>query len=339
MKKKSNTYLLCILSAIFYYLLSNISLAQLSPREITLIKLAENIGYIIDATENEQCNCIPYVDMKNFSYAALIQLPDSSIVLKIKLINSPDFRTIHLIEHDVEKLHLSATTIIKPISTNDSTKEKEWLKKLSGDTMAIKYIDYNRLRFPDFLKNENNDGFSKPYSKRNVFFYINGGLGLGIDSKRSSKNSSSYYSLGIEIGIITKKNLLSFRSFGIIEIPPLIAFGEEPLESLRDFGLLYGRILHFNGIILSASLGLSLTMGVIREEVIYDPITMTWSGSGPYGTDFNTIGLPIQAEILFGARHNFDLGLNIFGNINQKYSFGGILICLRFGAVNAKNKD
>ncbi|MCX6231993.1 MAG: hypothetical protein NTZ33_10665 [Bacteroidetes bacterium] len=109
-----------------------------------------------------------------------------------------------------------------------------------------------------------------------------------------------------------------------------------PLESLNDFGFLFGKVLNSGEITFSAAAGISYIYGVRRGEYLSSSGGWLISTSNYKENFIQTFGIPVQTEIMLGASHNLNFSFNIFGNINPKNSFGGFLVCLRLGAVKAK---
>ncbi|MDH4158029.1 MAG: hypothetical protein OEW00_12220 [candidate division Zixibacteria bacterium] len=99
----------------------------------------------------------------------------------------------------------------------------------------------------------------------------------------------------------------------------------EPGWSLMDLGVLYGLASREdNGAIVAISAGIGLTRATPKKEK-----SQSWPSTSPAGSDepVSTVGLLLQLQI-FGRS---GLGLKAFGNVNPEQSFGGLLLCLRFG--------
>jgi hypothetical protein len=330
MKSKNSIwiYLIIIQSVISLLFLSIDSLAQAPSSEICFIKLNEKMGYIIDADENKQCKCVTNFDINEYNYAALIQLPDSSIVLRIMLVDSLGSRDIAMEKTEVEKLHSSASFAVSPVSSLDASNEEEFLHTLAEGTVGYKKADYDQLKFPSLDKNRD--------SKQHSLGFIN--IGFGDATIHHQTNSA----LGIELGFVYKKQIFSIRGIHLKEaLSKANTIGS--IEKIIDVGFLYGRQLDFGGILLiSASAGIAYTGGVVRGDVIYrtyNPISIFTFYTDHYEEKtFQTIGLPLQIEIIPGARYKLGFSFILFGNINQNYSYGGFLVCLRLGKVSGKNK-
>ena len=128
-------------------LMSNTTIAQSNIPEISFIKLNKMIGVVIDSVENDQCKCVTYYDKEEYNYSALIQLPDSSIVLRIMLKGELGSRDIIMDTTEIKQLYKSALTVTTHPSVIDSIKGEEILRAMSGDTVMYKRIDYSKLKF------------------------------------------------------------------------------------------------------------------------------------------------------------------------------------------------
>ncbi|MCX6231994.1 MAG: hypothetical protein NTZ33_10670 [Bacteroidetes bacterium] len=189
MKIKSYIFSILLIHTLFLIFLSDKSLAQVSSQEICFVKLTENIGYIIDTAENNECNCIPYVDKKNFSCAALILLSDNKFLLRVMLVDSLGFRDINIEKNDVLQLFYSASTIKNNIALIDDKLEEDLLKMMTGEAQAYKLIDFEELSEEYHIESV------KKTSLQHNFNFVN--LGFGI----AASQHQSYYSLGLEIGL------------------------------------------------------------------------------------------------------------------------------------------
>jgi hypothetical protein len=304
--------------------LSNNAKAQSLSSEISFIKLTDDIGYIIDAAENDECKCISNYSKNEYNYAALIQLPDSSIVLRIMLVDSLGSRDIAMGKAEVSKLHSRASSITVKISEIDTLKEKAWIKTLAENTDNYKLIAYYMLQFPSLLDEDYETASIETAEIKNNFQYLNLGIGAG------SFQGLGGISIGAEYGIINKNFLLSMHIFRIQEIQLFVS----PNENMNDFALLFGRINEQEGFHISVSAGISYIYGVFRGNSI--PSSGGFLSSNHAEKIIETIGLPLQIDLFVGATHNLGLNIIIFGNINQKCSFGGLLFCLQFGAIKEK---
>ena len=126
--------------------------------------------------------------------------------------------------------------------------------------------------------------------------------------------SISYYQPG--------KNLVSIRLLRNKEINWFVS----PLESIWDFGGLYGLIYKSPKISSSMSGGIALVGGGRRGKLL----STNGYFDSRYETDlFMTIGLPVEFTLFWTPRPAFGIGLYGFGNINPERSFFGALLSLQ----------
>ena len=280
-------------------LMSNTTIAQSNIPEISFIKLNKMIGVVIDSVENDQCKCVTYYDKEEYNYSALIQLPDSSIVLRIMLKGELGSRDIIMDTTEIKQLYKSALTVTTHPSVIDSIKGEEILRAMSGDTVMYKRIDYSKLKF----KKTN---IKSGYIHKNTFTFFNIGLGTYSNSYKT------HQIIGAEIGFINKNNMMfTFHGFIITELK-----GKSDPNYIfkRDYSLLLGKKIDISRIAISISTGIS----AIFEDWYFD-----------------NFAFPIEAEIFIGARKSFNFSLITFCNYDLKYFYynKGLLLCIRFGKV------
>ena len=305
-----------ILVALFFILLTDILIAQSNIPEISFIKLNNKIGIVIDSVENEHCKCVSYYDKEEYNYSALIQLPDSSIVLRILLKGMLGSRDINMDTTEIKKLYTSALSFNSSTSVIDSVKEEEILRAMSGDTVIYKRIEYSKLKFPTNIK--------PPHG----FIFLNAGLGSGNFQGRSD------LSLGFEIGYIFKNNMLLSLHFYNESEMQFLSY-QYPSESVYDLGLLVGYRLNLDRIAISFSGGVSKVSGVVRGAWVSTDKNggLLFADSYYQALNFNSFGFPIQAELFLGARRGFNISLIWFHNFNSDYPYSGFLVCMRFGEI------
>jgi len=305
-----------ILVALFFILLTDILIAQSNIPEISFIKLNNKIGIVIDSVENEHCKCVSYYDKEEYNYSALMQLPDSSIVLRILLKGMLGSRDISMDTIEIKKLYTSALTFTSQTSVIDSVKEEELLRAISGDTVLYKRIDYNSLKFQTNIK------------PIHGFVYFNTGLGSG----NFRVNSNILY--GIESGYIFKNNMLLSLHFYNESEMQFLSY-QYPSESVYDLGLLVGYRLNLDRIAISFSGGVSKVSGVVRGAWVSTDKNggLLFADSYYQALNFNSFGFPIQAELFLGARRGFNISLIWFHNFNSDYPYSGFLVCMRFGEI------
>jgi len=170
-KNKILLYPFIIFSLLSLFLMSTKAQAQSISPEITFIKLTDDIGYIIDADENDKCKCVTNYNKMEYNFAALIQLKDSSIVLRIMLVDSLGIRDIEMGRTEVAELITLASAINKLASDIDTIKEKECLKVLVGDATGSKYIEYYMLKFPELIRTDDYVETSRQNTSKSLFHF------------------------------------------------------------------------------------------------------------------------------------------------------------------------
>lgn len=172
------------------------------------------------------------------------------------------------------------------------------------------------------------------------------------DSVAQSQNASSsierdpslrlYYGIGLSIGDIpfysvfgvvsyqTGLQIISLRyisntGFGV-EVPPY------PTPSCSDAGLLYGIALaHGTGGLIALNVGIDYVSKY--WPVAYSPV----NGKVLYPADTNTaisthaFGLAYQMQFMWNITNGFGLGMIFYGETNNIYSHGGILLSFEVG--------
>lgn len=167
----------------------------------------------------------------------------------------------------------------------------------------------------------------------NFFIQIGGGSG--------TFHSVGGFSAGVEMTYIIRKHFFSIRNFKSRGAGGKDILGgfSNPKERGTDYGLLYGRAYTRGRVALSFSVGIAYTRGVYRGEKLSSTggggsSFINFGGSSDYEEKkFSTIGIPFEAEILFGAKHDVNFDLVFFGNYNKEIPFGGFLLCFRMGKV------
>ena len=311
-----------VVSLLFLVLNSFFSIAQLpKANKITFISLNINAGYVIDSLENKKCNCIQYVDKKYFRHAAMIQLADSHVVMRVKRINTEGYTDVPLTEKMALDIRLLAASL-----DSGTSNEEALLKKIAGEGVEYFLLDYEQLKFPPLKIVDQQPLSSETKLQKRKLFYFQMGVGLG---QNNAKWGDLAY--GMEFGYVWKKNIIVLRNFKIIESDPILG-DINPHEKISDFGILYGRTLDAGRVVLSGSAGISYVTGVLRGKFIYS--TGNFFGSSNYEEiKFSSIGFPIQGELFIGAARNINFGIIGFANINSKNNFNGVLFCFRAGPV------
>jgi hypothetical protein len=135
--------------------------------------------------------------------------------------------------------------------------------------------------------------------------WVHGGIGSQVDP--------SGFSVGFGLNYQNGNDLFSFRITGTVE-PRLILWGNQKAESISEYGVLYGRVAKASYGAASVSAGIS----IVSES--------------PY-TSFTTVGLPLEAQLIWTPTKVFGIGFKGFTNLNSQKSFAGLLFCLQFGML------
>lgn len=156
---------------------------------------------------------------------------------------------------------------------------------------------------------------------RDVFWF---NLGLGAGNR------------GIAIGIAGsyqyKNMVFSTRLVGNQRV---CLFDSDPCPYVSDKALLFGYMKRYSSLRLAVATGISLVEGIDRG----DPIPGS-GGSGfftfpdYYDDYYRKFGVPIEVQIFAAPVSFMGAGLYLFGNINSRRSFFGVLVSVQFGIFN-----
>ena len=113
----------------------------------------------------------------------------------------------------------------------------------------------------------------------------------------------------------------------------VILGGKDPLESVRDLGVLYGKRWSEPGLgFMSVSGGLALVHGVRRGEFVRS--SGSWFGTSHYEEEsFVTVGLPVDVQFALAPIQGIGLAVDLFGNLNPERSYGAATISLIIGKL------
>ena len=148
--------------------------------------------------------------------------------------------------------------------------------------------------------------------------------GLSQEHDQESSELTSGISLGlgggvsgiaadVEFGVPISNRMVTARYLAMSEVR---LDGVSRPKELREYGILAGLLKSSSSSFQSISLGLSY---VVFED---------WSSTQP--TEM-TVGIPLEAQLLWRPSHNFSFGFIGFGNINSYHPYGGIVFCIRLG--------
>ncbi|MBK6351974.1 MAG: hypothetical protein KA251_00300 [Saprospiraceae bacterium] len=304
--------------------LFSLNLHAQTARKTSIIRISEQIGCVIDSIEFRACDCMKYVSADQILYALIIKKPDLQIFLKIKSKTKGEFDDVFLTDSLLESIHRQLTAMKYPPNTVD---ESKLLKSISKDTL-YNFIDYADLNSKVQEDNSITESVEQKEDKKDSSSRLFYKFGLGPAYFRSNV----LFSFGIGISYIYHHNVFSIRNFYVKEFDfPFKT--KDPLEGAMDLALLYGRGIPSNNVLVTFSTGLAFTGSTTRGNFI------SRSG-GFFGTSSyerkiqNSIGIPLELEILFGTNRHISANFLFFSNINKYNSFGGFMIAIRFGKLD-----
>jgi hypothetical protein len=305
--------------ACFIFSLSFFSYGQ---SQISFIRLNSYIGYVIDSTENDQCSCVNYSG-KKFSYGSLVQLADSEVVMRVKMHDRETFADIPMSRKDVEQL--SARAANAQMTVSDDKAENELIKKLAGDSVSFRLTDYFDLKFKTVPA-----AGTATVIKGTSFDYTYFEAGIGL-TNRAGKNL--YYAFGVNVGTVFNKNILSGRVWVNKEHESL--FGEvKPKEYIVEIALMYGRMFPVDRVAFSVNAGIGYSTGVLKGRYLYGGNFLTGTATTYESKNFETIGIPLKAELLVGTKRKSIASFAVVANVNAVYVYYGLLISLRISNEN-----
>lgn len=138
------------ISLILFFLFTVNSYAQVD-KSIAFIKLHDNVGYVIDSTENLHHNCIPNSNSNLFRHAILIQRTDSFVVLRIKELHRNGYRNEIMTRYSLQKMHIAATKTKRKAESSISEEQERKLLKDYAAKSSFTLIDYEKVQMPSYL--------------------------------------------------------------------------------------------------------------------------------------------------------------------------------------------
>jgi len=152
--------------------------------------------------------------------------------------------------------------------------------------------------------------------------YLANSIALGQDSLRTH---FTWFHVGLGAGFLQQKRPPHYEdrqaiSFGLI------------LAHQRDTHVFSLRFVHNE---IPWFIGSATTVSDIGFLYGRGTKPSTWSASAGGGLALvaektNTLGVPLNAQIVWAPGSRFGLGLYAFANLNRLRSFGGFLLCVRF---------
>ncbi|UCH14679.1 MAG: hypothetical protein JSV22_01640 [Bacteroidales bacterium] len=156
----------------------------------------------------------------------------------------------------------------------------------------------------------------------NMPFWFNAGCGACLFGIPSPPAGWGAFSAGTGISFQSGKSSLISIRFTYNREPAIF---KSPDERVWDVGILYGIMAKKPYGFASISGGVSFVGGVKRGEKLdfleYEK------------RSFNTVGFPVEGQLLFTLTPSFGLGFNGFANINGEKSFYGVLFCIKIGRL------
>ena len=314
---------------VLFFLFPLLPFAQSPDTTLTFIRLNSYTGYVIDSVENSRCRCVNYAG-KNFSYGALVQLPDSNVVLRMKVTGRDNVVNVPMTKAEVDRLASLAALTAAPAVSGISSEEM-YLMYLAGDTVTFRLMNFEELKFPAGRPNPVISTVADT-TAAHIFFNI----GIGISSRNSSR---LYFAQGIKLGWAEKKHAYLLRVIRNKEPDPLFE-DINPNEQIYDLGILYGKFFDGGRVAYTVSAGLGYMGGTLRGKLNNVTHDFLHTGSDYEEITLSTFGIPVEAEIMIGAVRNVNASVCTYGNLNMKHPYGGFLVSIRFGKVkNNKTKS
>jgi len=298
--------LCCILTSFFSY--------GQNPETITFIRFNNYFGYVIDSAENLQCRCIIY-KKELLSYGALVQLPDSSVVFRIKSSDKDGFQNIPAQKEFLDKI-ASQTPYVRSLSNEKD--ETKYLQVLAGDSATYYLKDYHDLKYKSKVIQQH-PKYMVPKGSSFRYTYVN--LGMGFTSREGFETFISWFG---EIGTVRNRNIFSSRFWlnrSLYQYLYNDYYMPELNEKMMAVGLLYGRYFPLNNPGLSVNVGLSYCTGEFksyRDE------------SGEISLlSFSEVGIPVKVEMLLGKSRKYNSSLSFLAEFNRVNNYYGINFSFR----------
>jgi hypothetical protein len=160
-------------------------------------------------------------------------------------------------------------------------------------------------------------------------YWFNVGVGAGIvrgGFRIENTDNEAGPSYGFNFSTQMKRGLISIR---YIYNEEMIFLNLLPKESVRDIGVLYGRIAKASYGFASISGGISCVSGVHRGKFQnFSDHSINYEKQ-PY----STFGIPLESQLFWTPSSFIGLGIYGFANINPEKSFYGGLFCIQLGRL------
>jgi hypothetical protein len=177
-------------------------------------------------------------------------------------------------------------------------------------------------------------GQSSSNSDKRLFVKIALGAGIGTGYPKQN-NSFGLAGMG-EISLNKQRNFLNIGSRGITEF--IILGSNSVTNSLSTAEISYGRLLQKNRLSFIVNIGLSYITFQEQGAIIpRNTGVQIFSSTNYEKINYYSIGVPVSLKLFFNPRKKRGWLFEIFGNINNKISFGGINIANQFIVYKTKN--
>lgn len=224
---------------------------------------------------------------------------------------------------DVSQLSAAAARI--QVSFSDEKTEESLLKKLAGNVAVYKFTDYSGT----ILRTRAIANSSASSLAVETDFHPFFNLGLGISCRDADHG---FFVPNAELGGIYKKHVLTLRVLKNKEPRPIFD-NINPIIDFYETSLLYGRTVDGGRVGYAFSTGIGYVWGILRGELLSRQNYFLGTNSTYQEISLSTLGIPLEAKMMIGGIRKFNADLIAFANINTKYPYFGVLICLRIGAI------
>jgi hypothetical protein len=144
----------------------------------------------------------------------------------------------------------------------------------------------------------------------------------------SAGGSSAGLAFGLSLSYVNGPVIYSARFTRSQELPQSLLFEPEPREHTQDIGLMVGLVGRSGSkAVASASIGVGYVSGVRRGDKLEDEGYSFFVSYDFEKITFSTVGLLLQSDIYMSNK----LGLSFFGSVNDKCSYGGVLLTASLG--------
>jgi hypothetical protein len=220
------------------------------------------------------------------------------------------------------KFSWAQDTIVKRSGVTISCK----IERVDSLNIYFSTILENRTLIHTYISLESVTDYKYGPKIKKTNFWFNGGVGACIVNGGYGGNAGDNTgpSFGISFTAQKGKELVSIRYVFNEEI---VFLKIKPLETVWDFGALYGRIARTSFGFASIAGGLSCIGGVRRGSFI---------NLGDYSFNYEkqsfiSFGIPLESQLFLTPSPFISFGIYGFANLNPEKSFFGALFCIQLG--------